>query len=590
MTKSRLALVLPVAFLLLATFYSVANPPFEAPDEVGHFDYVLHLLTERTLPRQRANDLGEAQQPPLYYVIAAMAALPSSFRDPTGSFQPNPAFIWASNGGREINAGIHGSVETFPFVGQALTLHLAREASVVMGALTIWLIVMIGWGIFPERPGIGILAGAIAAFDPQFLFIGASVNNDNLLALTATGAIWQMVRMVGRPDRVRDWIYLGLWVSAAVLAKPTGAVIGLVAGVVLLVGARRRCSLAFLARRAVALGAAPVVTTGWWFARNQLLYGDPLGWTVFQKIFAADMRQGPLQWSDLHEFATVQFRSFWGVFGWMNVDAPGWFYLGTRIFCALAVAGLAFALLSGRRFKAPPGRRAALALLALAIVAQQGYMLWYITRCNGSCYQGRYLFPVIGATAVLLAVGLLAAIPPRWDRLVVGGIGTVLIGVAIYLPLAVIQPAYHVVALPSWELRLIPRQTDLVFGRAFALRGYRVDRARDGSAVVLTLYWQAVGHSDFDYSAFAHLIDRSGRLIAQQDHAPGADEDFLPTHWQVGDIVADRHVIPLPKSANPAPYQLRIGLYNWQTGARLPVQGGHSDEGTFVILGDQILP
>ncbi|MGH2460813.1 MAG: glycosyltransferase family 39 protein, partial [Chloroflexota bacterium] len=199
MTRPRLTLILPLAFLVLATFYSVTNPPFESPDEVGHFAYVLHLLTDHALPRQRANDLGEAQQPPLYYVVAAVAALPSSFRDPTGSFDPNPAFIWGSSGGREINAGHHGSVETFPFAGQALTLHLAREASVLMGAVTIWLIVLIGWEIFPERPAVGILAGLIAAFDPQFLFISASVNNDNLLAMTATGAIWQMVRMVGRP-------------------------------------------------------------------------------------------------------------------------------------------------------------------------------------------------------------------------------------------------------------------------------------------------------------------------------------------------------------------------------------------------------
>ncbi|MGH2409520.1 MAG: hypothetical protein ACRDGS_04020, partial [Chloroflexota bacterium] len=347
------------------------------------------------------------------------------------------------------------------------------------------------------------------------------------------------------------------------LAKPTGAVIGLVAGVVLLVSAIQRRSLAAFVRPAVALGVVPVLTTGWWFVRNQVLYGDPVGWTVFQKVFAADMRQGPLRLSDLHELATVQFRSFWGVFGWMDVDAPDWFYWGARLLCAFAVAGLAFALLSGRLGKAPPGRRAALGLLGLAAVAQEGYMLWYITRCNGSCYQGRYLFPVIGAISIFLAVGLLAAVPPRWDRLVVGAVGCALVGVAVYLPLAVIRPAYRVVALPTWELRLVPRQTDLAFGKDFVLRGYRVDQTTDRAAVLLTLYWQAVGHPDFDYSAFAHLIDRSGRLVAQQDHAPGADEAFLPTHWQVGDIVADRHVIPLPKSADPGPYQLRVGLYNW---------------------------
>jgi|GEM_PF-7037613 hypothetical protein len=42
----RIAAVLLISFLLLALSYSVTVPPFEAPDEVGHFYFSFHLLTK----------------------------------------------------------------------------------------------------------------------------------------------------------------------------------------------------------------------------------------------------------------------------------------------------------------------------------------------------------------------------------------------------------------------------------------------------------------------------------------------------------------------------------------------------------------
>ncbi|MBV7331104.1 hypothetical protein KFU94_23275 [Chloroflexi bacterium TSY] len=52
--------VLLILFLLLAFFYSVVNPPYEAPDEVGHFGYILHLRQTYELPRQQVGVFGSA--------------------------------------------------------------------------------------------------------------------------------------------------------------------------------------------------------------------------------------------------------------------------------------------------------------------------------------------------------------------------------------------------------------------------------------------------------------------------------------------------------------------------------------------------
>jgi 4-amino-4-deoxy-L-arabinose transferase-like glycosyltransferase len=316
-------IVLILAFLVLATTYSFVTPPFETPDEVGHFSFIVHILTTHSLPAQSIGELGEAHQPPLYYAVAALLAAPADMQDQTGVFKPNPDFIWAGRGGTDPNAGLHGSAETFPFRGHSLALHLARLSSVLMGALTVAFTVLIAWQVFPNQPKLGLLAGALVAFNPQFLFVSGSVNNDNLLMLLATIGWWQLLRALACPEQRRQWAYVGALIGAAFLAKTGGGlVLGLVAGITLLISAFKRRSLKLLVNGAWIMAVVAALVSGWWFVRNQLLYGDFLGWGVYEQVYAVNLRDSALRLADLEDFFTVQFRSFWGVFGWMTVPSP----------------------------------------------------------------------------------------------------------------------------------------------------------------------------------------------------------------------------------------------------------------------------
>src|SRR5215470_5028742 len=90
---------LPVAFVLVAGYFSVRVPPWEAPDEPAHFVYVAHLLDAGDLPRMVAGGgPTEAHQPPLYYLLAAALMAPIDRADQSGAFEPNPRFIWAAQG------------------------------------------------------------------------------------------------------------------------------------------------------------------------------------------------------------------------------------------------------------------------------------------------------------------------------------------------------------------------------------------------------------------------------------------------------------------------------------------------------------
>ena len=52
-------LIIPLILLYLgiASLYNIIVPLWETPDEVGHFDYAVHLVEQRSLPRQRDADI-----------------------------------------------------------------------------------------------------------------------------------------------------------------------------------------------------------------------------------------------------------------------------------------------------------------------------------------------------------------------------------------------------------------------------------------------------------------------------------------------------------------------------------------------------
>ncbi|MCO6452666.1 MAG: hypothetical protein J5I90_17930 [Caldilineales bacterium] len=79
-------------------------------------------------------------------------------------------------------------------------------------------------------------------------------------------------------------------------------------------------------------------------------------------------------------------------------------------------------------------------------------------------------------------------------------------------------------------------------------------------ALDVTLYWLALRQSDVDYKAFVHLMDGSGQVVAQHDGDPVGG--YTPTtRWQPGELIIDRHRIPLPPGYVPGSYAMAAGMY-----------------------------
>jgi hypothetical protein len=111
-------------------------------------------------------------------------------------------------------------------------------------------------------------------------------------------------------------------------------------------------------------------------------------------------------------------------------------------------------------------------------------------------------------------------------------------------------------------------------GEGFRFLGYdlRESQVEPGDQVPIVLYWQATEPVTENLSIFLHLLDPAGRLVWQSDGA--ADHGDRPTwSWGPGEMISDPHTLLVPRDQPEGEYLLMTGLYDWQTGERLPVLG-----------------
>ncbi|MEA3395962.1 MAG: hypothetical protein U9R05_00685, partial [Chloroflexota bacterium] len=134
---------------------------------------------------------------------------------------------------------------------------------------------------------------------------------------------------------------------------------------------------------------------------------------------------------------------------------------------------------------------------------------------------------------------------------------------------------------------------DYALGTALKLQGFTLltPEVRPGDTLQLSLYWRAEAAPALNYTVFIHVYDETGNLITQQDMMPA--EGTAPTsRWEPGQFVEDFHIIQLPEDLPPGEYHILVGMYDFQTGARLPITTPEGEElpdaiielGTFKVL------
>ncbi len=96
-------------------------------------------------------------------------------------------------------------------------------------------------------------------------------------------------------------------------------------------------------------------------------------------------------------------------------------------------------------------------------------------------------------------------------------------------------------------------------------------RVASGETFGLTLYWQVETAVATDYTVFIHLLDAEGALVAGNDGQPFGGV-YPTSFWSPGETLADAH--PWQLNVLPGTYEIRVGLYQLETGQRLPLATG----------------
>jgi len=118
----------------------------------------------------------------------------------------------------------------------------------------------------------------------------------------------------------------------------------------------------------------------------------------------------------------------------------------------------------------------------------------------------------------------------------------------------------------------IQHPMEMTFAETVLFLGYDLaaDELRPGQPLQLTLYWQALQEMQTSYTVFTHLLDADEQIRGQMDSVPLSGE-APTTSWITGEVIADPYQITLDPDAPPGDYTIEIGMYDANTGKRLPV-------------------
>jgi len=229
-----------VLAIVIRIAYAFVTPPFQAPDEYSHYTYVKFLHTFGQLPVQpkpaAQPEVLEFHQPPLYYVLAS-------------SLFPTTSLI------------------------EARPLLPMRFMNILLSMLTLGLVYIFATSVFRENRFAVVLMCAVVALLPTYSYLSATVMNGVLATLFASFGFYLCSKAVldDVQQRHARWSWIGVVAGLAMLSKMSA--IGFVGAALVLLVLTSTSARVFIYRAAwFSLGVTS--TAGWWFVRNQIVYGQ----------------------------------------------------------------------------------------------------------------------------------------------------------------------------------------------------------------------------------------------------------------------------------------------------------------------------
>lgn len=397
----RLAIVSLVMAAVIATVYCGVTPPFQAPDEVGHYWRACALSLGDVLPSTtggKPSALVPRGERDLVATLWVMTAGQEGESAKVGMNRIRAAAAVELHKDERVNVTFPAQFTAIPYLPQAAVGWLTMRVSAhplygfYLGRLAnaVAALVLIGVALFRARSRSPfILALAL----PMLLYICSSYSADALtiglgVAVTAF-AMWP-------PESSRGWITFCCLALALALCKPTYFLLALLA--LVRMGDRRvwRVVLLIVAVTGGVLIAAGTVRRNFFPMRTDV----PIDPTAQLGI----VKQAPIRFARL---STADYRARWheylrqfvGNLGWLDVPLPHW--LTDSILVLLLLSALASGVDIRIRDRVTLGL---IVIASLAMISLSQYLAWSMVggdQIDG--IQGRYFLPLAPALYLLFS-------------------------------------------------------------------------------------------------------------------------------------------------------------------------------------------
>jgi len=450
--KGRVLLLLLGLALVRGLIYSAVVPPWQAPDEPRHFEYV-KLLYEKG----RLVGWGDATPSIEQEIIASMWRFDYwryGHSDapplPPGKLPTSFGQIWAWPGTQhELHqpplSYLLYLVPLALTAGQdtALQLYAMRLLSILLGVAVVLIAFRTADELFPDNSLLALAIPTFVAFLPMHTFLTSTVNNDHLAEVFV--CLLLMILVHGFRQGFSLWS-LGaiiLVVVGGLLAKRTALVAVAISLVALPLYLWRRPVGPVLNWRTLILGLTVVLGIMALVAAIILYWSQAVAeanrigswqdWLVKfylflpSEQFPASSRYwllSPQAFQIYQHYLWFLFQTFWARFGWQNIPLDSWGYYALAVVSLMALLGLGLFVIRARHrvIRLEWWQRRVLVLFALSItmagilVIGREIRNWDLNLARGGpgWPSGRYLFPVIIPIATLFVVGWSELAPQRY--------------------------------------------------------------------------------------------------------------------------------------------------------------------------------
>jgi len=379
-----------IYFFIVGIVFLLIIPPTHSPDEIGHVSYINFLVNEKTLPNQTIPELKErwqGHQPPLYYICGY--AINSLFNDG----EPITIHLTGVEGGAFDLSPNSTFSNPLNYWHINFSFYLLRLFSLILGAITIFYVGKIAEHIFEKKLQIFFSIFFVASL-PQFIFISSSINNDNMVNAFATISILYMYRIISDKNTLKDVILCSVFLALGFLTKKSIAYFALPIFLIFFLWLKQNNR--FLVRNLIWFALTFFVLTAFYLYRNIIIYSEPWGFEAERLTFSHFNDKSIFSVYFISPFLPGLFVSFIAFYGYMNIRLPIYLYSVYIILFML----VPLAILSTQLLK-----RNKQYILALIIVFSAFAGVIYYNLMI-SQYQGRFMFPAIGAFSITIAISI----------------------------------------------------------------------------------------------------------------------------------------------------------------------------------------